>query len=174
MARGGLHPRVAAAEAEADREQRAVRIVGPQHSGGGRDIGSDPVLRGAPHVRPEIELRVALADPGRAAEIVDRDSLNARLGEAHRQLLVEAEQPANIGQHDDRRSAGLLRPSVERSELNPVRRRQCQVLNINRSPGNRRDRRQSLVAVAHRSSSLNVRRIEPATPGTCRSYFVSD
>ena len=52
-------------------------------------------------VRHELEVLVARAEPGRAAEVVDRDRRMAGGGEALGQLLVEAEQAADVGQDDD-------------------------------------------------------------------------
>ncbi len=71
------------------------------------------------HVIRVGEVGVAGRDTRRPAEVVDRDRRMPALGEAHRELLVEREEAANIRQHDDAR--GLGRTVGQRDEgLEPL------------------------------------------------------
>ena len=101
MAFGGLHERLRAAEAEADRDH----ALGVERGDRGGDVLGDGLRAGLEHVRPELEALVARAEPGGAAEVVDRDRRMSGGGEALGELLVEAEQAADVGEHDDARRA---------------------------------------------------------------------
>jgi hypothetical protein len=61
-------------------------------------------------VRHEVELVVTLADPGRAAERVERDRRVPGLREALRELGVEAVEPADV--RDDHDADGVRRGRV--------------------------------------------------------------
>src|SRR5439155_11950959 len=102
------HPReerLRAAEAEADRhEARRAGLLDERRL---RGVGVRLHLRdaGLLDVRPEIEVLVALAGAGRAAEVVDRDRVMAGLREALGELDVEAVQTADVGEDDHGRAA---------------------------------------------------------------------
>ena len=67
----------------------------------GLDVERDRLGRRLLDVRHVLEVLVARAEPGGAAEVVDRDRRVAGGREALGQLLVEAEQAAHVGQDDD-------------------------------------------------------------------------
>ena len=77
-------------------------------------------------VRHVLEVLVARAEPGRAAEVVDRDRRVPGGGEALRELLVEAEQAAHVGQDDD--AGRALGAGEVGGELRAVGGRQRQLL----------------------------------------------
>ena len=85
-----------------------------------RDAGADVRLhllrRRLLHVRHVVEVVVALLDAGRAAEVVERDRGDAALGEAQRELLVEAVEAADVGEDHDARRRRLVRDRAERRE----------------------------------------------------------
>ena len=60
-----------------------------------------PVGRRLLDVRHVLEVVVALLRPGRAPEVVERDRGIPALGEPQRELLVEAVQPADVGEDHD-------------------------------------------------------------------------
>ena len=101
MALGGLQERVRPAEAEADRDRALDAGLLLQERERGRDVECDGLGRGLLDVRHVLEVLVARAEPGGAAEVVDRDRGVAGGGEALGELLVEAEQAAHVGQDDD-------------------------------------------------------------------------
>ena len=110
VARGRGEPRVTAAEAEADDEDRRARaaLLAAEELDRRPCVRLDAVgrrLRDVIHVR---EVVVALRDARGAAEIVDRDGRVTALGEAQRELLVEVVQPADVGKDDDPRPARLV------------------------------------------------------------------
>ncbi len=116
---GGGEPRVAAAEAEADGEDR--RAAGRAQVRDRRgDVRLDAVRRRLHDVLHVVEVVVALRHPGGAAEVVERDRRVAALREAERQLLVEAVEAADVGQDHDPRRGRLLRHGLERREAVPV------------------------------------------------------
>src|SRR5207244_9202358 len=92
---GGGVPRVRAAEAEADGEDRAAALLA-QEVDGGADVGLDASLRRLLDVLAVREVLPALGDAGGAAEVVDRDRAVPSLGEAERELLVEAVEAAHV------------------------------------------------------------------------------
>ncbi len=98
---GGLDERHRAAEAEADGDRPLDPGLLLEELQRGGDVQRDRLGRGLPDVRHVLEVLVARAEPGRAAEVVQRDRRVAGLGEALGELLVEAEQAADVGQHDD-------------------------------------------------------------------------
>ena len=88
-----------AAETEADGGDVVAPATagGAQEGGPGRDVELDLLGSRERHVVHVREVAVARVDAGRAAEVVDRDRGMPALGEAQRKLLVEGEQPANVG-----------------------------------------------------------------------------
>jgi hypothetical protein len=56
---------------------------------------------------PVVEVVAAVAGAGRPPEVVDRDRLDADLGESNRQLLVVVVQAADVRQDHDRLAGGL-------------------------------------------------------------------
>ena len=71
-------------------------------------------------MRLPLELVVALRDARGAPEVVDRDRLVPALGEAERELLVEAVEPADVREDHDPGAARLVRGGGERGEPVPV------------------------------------------------------
>jgi hypothetical protein len=100
---------VAAAEAEAD--GRDPGRTGSRSQGRDRraGVGLHALDARLLHVLHVVEPLVALAEPGGAAEVVDRDRAVAGLRETLRQLDVEAVEPADVGEDHDARRAGLGR-----------------------------------------------------------------
>ena len=129
-------PGVAAAEAEADREHglAAAAVGRAQVLDGGADVLLDPLRRRLRHVLHVRELVVALADARRAAEVVERDGGVAALGEAQRELLVEAVEAAHVGQHDDADRRRLVGQRHERREPRSVGGLERDVLRATRAP----------------------------------------
>ena len=90
-----------------------------------------------------------LSDAGGAAEVVDRDRRVPALGEAQRELLVEAVEAAHVGQHHDAGAARLLGRSGERREAIAVGRLEHEVLVRDRGAADDGDRRQRVGLEAH-------------------------
>src|SRR5256886_3498635 len=111
MSRGGGQPGVTAAEAEADGEDRAWGTR-PEALDGSADIGLDSLPGRLRDVRRVLEVVAPLRRARRPAEIVDRDRVEAALGEAEGKLLVKAIEPPNIREDDgadtDRLTGGML------------------------------------------------------------------
>jgi hypothetical protein len=107
------------------------------------------------HVRHVLEVVPALLYAGGAAEVVDRDRRHAALGEAERELLVEAVQPANVRQDDDAAVARLVRRREERGEACPVRRLEHEVVVRDGRARDRRDRRERIELEAHRATIVS-------------------
>src|SRR5262245_4818622 len=122
VARGRCEPGVAPAETEADREHRPARFrrrrAQVRHACA--DVGLDAVWGGLIDVLAVREVVGPLADPGRPPEVVDRDRRVAALGEAKRELLVEAVEPPHIGQDHDADAKRLVGGCGERGELRSV------------------------------------------------------
>ena len=142
VALGGLHERLRAAEAEADRD----RALAPASSAASAASTSSATCSGVRllDVRPELEVLVARAEAGRAAEVVDRDRRVAGRREALRELLVEAEQAAHVGQDDDAgrrppRGRGRRRTRCRRPDVS-VRRSPAAPPAITVKPGGSRGR----------------------------------
>src|SRR5215831_19822663 len=108
VAAGCREPRVVAAEAEPDREGRAAPLPA-QPVGGRAHIRLDALGSRLLHMLPVLEVFATLPDPGRAAEVVDRDRPVPALGEAQRELLVEAVEPAHVREDHDARPRRLVR-----------------------------------------------------------------
>src|SRR4029453_1265983 len=103
----GSEPRVPAAEAEADCEDRADPLVAqPLHAGA--HVGLDSFRGRLGAMRRVVEVVPALADTRRAPVEVDGDSRKAALGETQGELLIEAVQPANVRKDHDAGDARLL------------------------------------------------------------------
>src|SRR4051794_40653249 len=128
----GTHPRqerLRAAEAEADRDE--ARRARPLHGGGLRRVRVGLDLRGPRllDVRHVLEVLVALARAGGAPEVVDRDRVVAGVGEALRELDVEAIEAADVREDDHGGAAGRLGGLRQGGgELGAVRRRQLELL----------------------------------------------
>ena len=95
MARRRGDPRRAAAEAEADREDRR-RAAGAQLVDRRTRIRLDALVGRLLDVRHVLPLGVALRGTGSASEVVERDREVAALGEPQRELLVEMEEPTHV------------------------------------------------------------------------------
>ena len=63
-----------------------------------------------------LEVVAALLDAGGAAEVVERDRRIASLGKAERELLVEAVEPADVGEDHDAGAARLVQYGGEGCE----------------------------------------------------------
>jgi len=99
VSRGGGQPGVTAAEAEADGEDRAG--TRPEALDGGADIGLDSLPGRLRDVRRVLEVVAPLRRARRPTEVVDRDRVEAALGEAEGKFLVEAVEPPNVREDDD-------------------------------------------------------------------------
>jgi hypothetical protein len=108
--------RVRAAEAEADRHhplRTGARAQQLDRRGG---VGLHLLDARLLHVLHVVELLVALAEPGGAAEVVDRDRAVARLREPLGELDVEAVEAAHVGEDHHRGIGGLRRWRERRRE----------------------------------------------------------
>src|SRR5205807_6448216 len=115
VAARGRQPRVAAAEAEADREDRAAALRAEMVDRSA-DIGLDPLRCGLLDVGHVLEVLAALGRAGSAAEVVERDGRDPALGEPQSELLVEAVEAADVGEDDDADLRRLVRRRVEGGE----------------------------------------------------------
>ena len=149
-ARGG-EPRLATAEAEADREDALPRAAlrRAQPVDGGADVGLQRGRLGLGDVLQVVEAVVALGDPGRAAEPVDRDGGVAALGEAQGELLVEAIQAADVRQDDDPDGRGVVRRRGEGREARSVGRAEHEFLMRDRGARDLGNGRQRVQLEAH-------------------------
>ena len=93
-----------------------------------REVGLDRRRVGLRHVLHVGEVVVALADAGGAAEVVDRDGGVAALGEAQGELLVEAVEPAHVGQDDDADRRGRVGRAAKAAKRVPSAEREHEVL----------------------------------------------
>jgi hypothetical protein len=100
-------------------------------------------------VRHVLELVVPPLGPGGAAEVVDRDGGVAALGEAQRKLLVEAIEPADVGQDRESGPARLDRCCPERREPVAVARLEHEFVPVDRGAGDRWDGRHRVAVEAH-------------------------
>ena len=101
------------------------------------------------HVR---ELVVALRDPGRAAEVVERDGGEPALGEPQRELLVEPVETADVREDHDARRRRLVGERGEGREAVAVRGLELEVLVRDGRARDHRDRRQRVEVEAHGES----------------------
>src|SRR5579884_3610259 len=115
VAPGGRGPRVAAAEAEADRDDRLAALLAQVPDAGG-DVRLDPLRRRLLHVAHEIPLVGTLADAGGAAEVVEGERGVPTLGKPQGELLVEAVQPPHVGQDHDAAAGLAVGERLEGSE----------------------------------------------------------
>src|SRR4029079_14893488 len=98
--------RVPAAEAEADDEEGLdpLLVLHPEVLGGGPDVGRDAGPGGLLDVGHVLEPLAPSPEAGGPPEVVDRDRVDAVLGEAQGQLLEERVEAANVRQDHDPRS----------------------------------------------------------------------
>jgi hypothetical protein len=108
-------------------------------------------------VLPEREVAVARADAGGPPEVVDGHRVHPRLGEALRQLLVEAVEAPDVGEDDRSGVRTLVRVGEERTELGAVGRGQHQVVALDRASPDRRQGRTGVVSEAHGPEFLRSR-----------------
>ena len=101
-------------------------------------------------MRHVLEVVVALLDAGGAPEVVDRDRGVPALGEAERELLVEAVEPADVGQDHDPGAARLVGRRREGGEPVAVVRLEHEVVVRDGRAREHRDRRQRITVEAHR------------------------
>jgi hypothetical protein len=138
---------VAPAEAEPDREDDARRLAEL------RDHRCEIALHACDgrlgRVLPVVEVLAALADARRAAEVVERDRRVAALGEAERELLVEAVEPADVGEDRDADACWFIRGRHERGEAVAVAPLENEVVVGHRGTAEHRDRRRRVQLEAH-------------------------
>ncbi len=118
MPAGRCEPRDAAAEAEADGEDRTRG--GAKVLDRSRHVqlhGLGPRLL---HVRPELEIVATRLGAGGAPEVIEGDGRRAAFGEPERQLLVEAVQPADVGEDHHADAVRLVGRRLEGGEAIPV------------------------------------------------------
>ena len=84
-----------------------------------------------------------------AAEVVDRHGVDAALGEAQRQLLVERMQSADIGQDDDARAGGVSARASKARNCVAVGRLELDPLAVDGCAGKRRNRWVAVKVEAH-------------------------
>jgi hypothetical protein len=154
-------PGVAAAEAEADGEDRR-RAVRAQIRDAGGDVGLHAFGRRLLAVRRIVEVLSALLRARRAAVEIERDGRVAALREPEGELLVEPVQAADVGEDDDPRRGRLVRARRERGEAVPVRRLEHQVVVRHRGARQGRDRRERVVIEAHAAGSYGRAAYESA------------
>ena len=138
-----------AAEAEADGEDRGCAVLAETRNGGG-DVRLDAVGGRLLDVRHVLEVVVPLPGACRPAEVVERDRGVPALGEAQRELLVEAVEPADVGQDHDPGAARLVGRGREGGEPVAVPRLEHEVVVRDRRAREHRDRRQRVGVEAHR------------------------
>src|SRR5947207_6286035 len=134
-------PGLSPAHAETDREDGAAAEL-PQAPDRGPDIGLNALRRRLSHVLRVVEVLATLVGAGGPTEVVERERRVTALGEAQRQLLVEAVETADIGQDHDAGVRRLLRRGQERGEAVAVAGLQHDVLVRDGRTGDDRDRRQ--------------------------------
>jgi hypothetical protein len=145
---GRGQPGVAAAEAEADGEHRTGTLAA-EPVDGSANVGLNLIGRALLDVRHVVEVVTALPDAGSATEVVDGDSGDTALGEAQRELLVKAVEPAHVGEDDDADVPGLFRQSRKGRESRAVGALELEVTMVDRAAHDRRDRRHGVELEAH-------------------------
>ena len=116
-------------------------------------VGAEPVVGRLADVRLPVEARPAVADAGRPPEVVDRDRLDAVLGEPQREVPVVGVQAADIGQDHDPGAGRLRGPGEVAREPVAVGGLERDVPGVERAALDRGDRRAGVVVEAHRSVS---------------------
>ena len=119
-----------------------------------RAVGLHAVVGRLLDVRHVLEVVVALRRAGGAAEVVDRDRRVAALGEAKRELLVEAVEPAHVGQDHDPGRGRLVGRCEERGEFVAVGGGERQVVVRDCRARDGRDRRGGVDVEAHAETLL--------------------
>ena len=104
-------------------------------------------------VRHVLELVAAPGDARRPAEVVDRERVDAVLGEPQRELLVVGMQAADVGEDQDPGAGHLGRARPERPEPVAVLRLEHQLGRIERAAGDRDDRGTGIEIEAHAAST---------------------
>jgi hypothetical protein len=105
-------------------------------------------------VLPVGEVIPALADTGCSAEVVDRNRGDATLGEAQRELFVEAVQAANVGENRDPVARGRFRDGGERRKPRPVSRLEDEIPVRDGGAGDGGHRRLGIELEAHYGATL--------------------
>ena len=124
---------------------------GPEHVDGGLHVPGQVRVARLAHVGHEVEVGRPLpdADPGGPPEVVDRERVHARLGEAERQLLVVRVQAADVRQDDDGRPRGGLGAGKQPGEAPAVAGPEDHLLAVDCAAGHRLDRRPAVEVEAH-------------------------
>ena len=107
--------------------------------------------------RVVVEVVAARLGTGGPPEPVDRERVDAVLGEPQGELLVVRVEPADVGQDHDRRPARLGRPCPERRVPVAIGRGQDRAALVERTAGDRRDRRVAVEIEAHGGASGTYR-----------------
>ena len=154
---GGRRPGAAAAETEADREDRRAAEVA-EVADARADVGLHLLVRELLHERHVVPVVRPLVDAGGAAEIVEGDRGVAALGEAQRELLVEAVEAADVRQDHDAGRDFSVRHRPERGEAVAVLARQDEVVVGDGGARDPRDRRLGVEVEAHGSRAYERRR----------------
>jgi hypothetical protein len=134
--------------------QADVAAEGAQIADAGRDVGLHLLLRELLHEWLVVPVVRPLVDAGRAAEGVERDRGVAALGEAQRELLVEAVEAADVRQDHDAGRDVTVRNGAEGGEAIAVGAPEDEV--VVRDGGTRDpwDRRLGVDVEAHCDASL--------------------
>ena len=159
---GGGQPGMAPAKAEADGEDGLASSPGGRAEvvDGGADILFDSFEGGLCDVVHVWELVTALADAGGAPEVVEGDCGVPPLGEAKRELLVEAVQAADVRQDDDADPRAVVKYGSEGGEARPVGCLERDVLGEDGRPAReRRDRRHGVEFEAHVFPTIATRHV---------------
>ena len=127
---------------------------------GGGGVGPQAVHRYLLHVRPVVEVVVALVETRGSPEVIHGRRVHTRLREPRGELLIERMKPANIGEDRGPRRVGCLRASAEGVEPIAVGRLDHHALapGDTGAAGDRRERRSSGRFEAHPvvTSSVDV------------------
>src|SRR5262249_27542762 len=103
-----------------------------------------------------LEVVATLLHAGRAPEEVERNRRVPALGEAERELLVEAVEAADVREDHDADAGFLLRRRLERCEAVPVGRLEHEVVVRDGRARDRRDRRHRVEVEAHAVERYNA------------------
>src|SRR4051812_13696052 len=151
--RGGGRPRAAASEAEADSEDRAA-AERAQVADAGAHVGLHLRLRQLLYERHVVPVVRPLVDTCGATEVVEGDGRVTPLGEAHRELLVEPVEAADVGQDHDAGGDFSLGQRPERGEAVAVLALEDEVVVRDSGARDARDRRLGVEVETHGAASL--------------------
>ena len=162
MTPGGGEPGVPSAEAAADGEDRASPIRAEVLDCGGH-VSLNSCGRRLLDVLHVLEVVVALRSTRGAAEVVERHRRDPTLGEAQRELLVEAVEASDVREDHDTDLGGTVRSRREGGEAVAVSRLEDEVLMRDGGTADHGDRRDGVELEAHGLHEPSGRR---KTPGS--------